>query len=49
MEKISISDLSVDENLVKLINDEAIHGTNVDVKKFWGNFSEVVNLSLIHI
>ena len=43
MEKISISDLSVDENLVKFINDEAIPGTNVDVKKFWGNFSEVVN------
>ena len=43
MEKINISNLSVDENLVKFINDEAIPGTNVDVKKFWGNFSEVVN------
>ena len=35
MEKINISNLSVDENLVKFINDEAIPGTNVDVKKFW--------------
>ena len=43
MEKISISNLSVDENLVKFINDEAIPGTNVDVKKFWDSFSEVVN------
>ena len=33
MEKINISNLSVDENLVKFINDEAIPGTNVDVKK----------------
>ena len=43
MEKINISNLSVDENLVKFINDEAIPGTNVDVKKFWDSFSEVVN------
>ena len=43
MEKINISNLSVDENLVKFINDEAIPGTNVDVKKFWESFSEVVN------
>ena len=43
MEKISISNLSVDENLVKFINDEAIPGTNVDVKKFWDSFSEIVN------
>ena len=34
MEKINISNLSIDENLVKFINDEAIPGTNVDVKKF---------------
>jgi len=43
MEKINISNLSIDENLVKFINDEAIPGTNVDVKKFWDSFSEVVN------
>ena len=43
MEKISISNLSVDENLVKFINDEVIPGTNVNVKKFWDSFSEVVN------
>ena len=43
MEKINISNLSVDENLVKFINDEVIPGTNVDVKKFWDSFSEVVN------
>ena len=43
MEKINISNLSVDENLVKFINDEVIPGTNVDVKKFWHSFSEVVN------
>ena len=43
MEKINISNLSVDENLVKFINDEAIPGTNVDVKKFWDSFSEIVN------
>ena len=43
MEKISISNLSVDENLVKFINDEAIPGTNVNSKKFWESFSEVVN------
>ena len=43
MEKISISNLSVDENLVKFINDEVIPGTNVDIKKFWDSFSEVVN------
>ena len=43
MEKINISNLSVDENLVKFINDEAIPGTNVNVKKFWDSFSEVVN------
>ena len=43
MEKISISILSVHENLVKFINDEVIHGTKVDVKKFWDSFSEVVN------
>ena len=43
MEKINISNLSVDENLVKFINNEAIPGTNVDVKKFWDSFSEVVN------
>ena len=43
MEKINISNLSVDENLVKFINDEVIPGTNVNVKKFWDSFSEVVN------
>ena len=43
MEKINISNLSIDENLVKFINDEAIPGTNVNVKKFWDSFSEVVN------
>ena len=43
MEKINISNLSIDENLVKFINDEAIPGTNVDVKKFWDSFSEIVN------
>ena len=43
MEKINISNLSIDENLVKFINDEVIPGTNVDVKKFWDSFSEVVN------
>ncbi len=43
MEKINISNLSVDENLVKFINDEVIPGTNINVKKFWDSFSEVVN------
>ena len=43
MEKISISNLSVDENLVKFINDEVLPGTNINGKKFWDSFSEVVN------
>ena len=43
MEKINISNLSVDENLVKFINDEVLPGTNINSKKFWESFSEVVN------
>ena len=43
MEKINISNLSVDENLVKFINDEVLPGTNINGKKFWESFSEVVN------
>ena len=43
MEKINISNLSVDENLVKFINDEVLPGTNINSKKFWDSFSEVVN------
>ena len=43
MEKINISNLSVYDILVKFINDEVIPGTNVNVKKFWDSFSEVVN------
>ena len=43
MEKINISNLNVDENLVKFINDEVLPGTNVNGKKFWESFSEVVN------
>ena len=43
MEKINISNLNVDENLVKFINDEVLPGTNINGKKFWESFSEVVN------
>lgn len=43
MEKKNISNLSVDENLVKFINDEVLPGTNINSKKFWESFSEVVN------
>ena len=43
MEKINISNLSVDENLVKFINDEVLPGTSINGKKFWESFSEVVN------
>ena len=43
MEKINISNLSVDENLVKFINDEVLPGTNINSEKFWKSFSEVVN------
>ena len=43
MEKINIGNLSVDENLVKFINDEVLPGTNINGKKFWESFSEVVN------
>ena len=43
MEKINISNLNVDENLVKFINDEVLPGTNINGKKFWEGFSEVVN------
>ena len=38
-----MSNLSVDENLVKFINDEVLPGTNINSKKFWESFSEVVN------
>ena len=41
--KKNISNLSVDENLVKFINDEVLPGTNINSKKFWESFSEVVN------
>ena len=36
MEKINISNLSVDEKLVKFINDEVLPGTNINSKKILG-------------
>ena len=43
MGKLNINDLSVDENLVKFINDEVIPGTNINNEKFWESFSEAVH------
>ena len=54
MKKIKVHNLSVDENLVKFINEEVIPGTGIDSKGFWLGFDESVhklalkNKKLIH-
>ena len=43
MKKISINNLSVDENLYNFLNNEVLPGTDVDQGQFWDRFSKVVN------
>ena len=42
MKKIKVNDLSVDENLLKFINQEVIPGTDIDINTFWEGFSNTV-------
>ena len=43
MKKIAINSLKIDEDLVNFINNEAIPGTNIDSKKFWSSFDDVIH------
>ena len=43
MKKISINNLSVDENLYNFLNNEVLPGTDVDQGQFWDRFSKVVH------
>ena len=43
MKKIAINNLKIDEDLVNFINKEAIPGTNIDSKKFWSSFDDVIH------
>ncbi len=43
MKKITINNLKIDEDLVDFINNEAIPGTNIDSKKFWSSFDDVIH------
>ena len=40
---IKIENLSVSEKLYDFVNNEAIPGTNIDVKKFWQKFSKSIH------
>ncbi len=49
MKKIKVNNLSIDENLLKFINQEVIPGTDVSVDSFWDGFSKAVeNLTPIN-
>ena len=42
MKKITVNNLKVDSLLLSFINDEAIAGTGVNIKKFWDGFDKAV-------
>ena len=42
MKKITVNNLKIDSLLLSFINDEAIAGTGVNIKKFWDGFDKTV-------
>ncbi len=43
MKKTTVNNLTIDEDLLNFINNEAIPGTDIDPKVFWNSFDEVVH------
>ena len=43
MKKINIGNLSIDEQLFKFVNEEAIPGTDIISDNFWSGFDKVLH------
>ena len=43
MKKTNVSNLKVDDQLLKFVNKEVIPGTNIDADSFWNDFAKVVH------
>ena len=43
MKKINIGNLSIDEQLFKFVNEEAIPGTDIIADNFWSGFDKVLH------
>ena len=46
---IKVNSLSVSERLLNFVNKEAIEGTNLNKKKFWDDFENIVGWFWVHL